>query len=162
MNRVDPELMKNKTVYPVTVGVLLDGRIQERWVLESLRQALAVPGVSLAAVAVARGNSRKSFASRLNRVIDRLEEQVRCRKERLFVPTDVAAELSVPPLNVKITRHGNGWCPDEPGAAGPRRCDGDVWLCFAALPPRRPPPSVSRLGVWGIEIGQDVSAAGAL
>src|SRR5258708_28747587 len=123
MNRVDPELMKNKTVYLVTVGVLLDGRIQERWVLESLRQALAVPGVSLAAVAVARGNSRKSFASRLNRVIDRLEEQVRCRKERLFVPTDVAAELPGPPLNVKITPHGNRWRPGQPRATAPLRGD---------------------------------------
>src|SRR5258708_11817192 len=132
--------MKKEGVSAVGVGGLLDGRVQEGWVLESLRQALAVPGVSLAAVAVARGNSRKSFASRLNRVIDRLEEQVRCRKERLFVPTDVAAELSVPPLNVKITRHGNRLCPGEPGTAALRRCDVEVVLCFAAIPPRRPLP----------------------
>src|SRR5258708_29254712 len=123
MNRVDPELMKNKTVYPVTVGVLLDGRIQERWVLESLRQALAVPGVSLAAVAVARGNSRKSFASRLNRVIDRLEEQVRYRKERLVVPTDGAPPLLGPPLHAKITRHGHGWGPDATAATALLRSD---------------------------------------
>src|SRR5258708_19222160 len=107
--------MKNKAGCPVRVGVLLDGRIQERWGLESLRQALAVPGVSLAAVAVARGNSRKSFASRLNRVIDRLEEQVGCRKERLFVPTDAAAQLSVPPLTVKIPPHPNRPAPRAPG-----------------------------------------------
>jgi len=161
MNRIDSGSMENNTVRSVTVGVLLDGRTQERWVLESLRQALAVPGISLAAVAVARGNSRKSFASRLHRVIDRLEEQVRCRKERLFVPTDVAAELAVPPLNVEITHHSDGWCPDEPGIAALRGCDVDVWLCFTAIPPRRPLSSVSRLGVWGIEIGQDVSAASA-
>src|SRR5258708_40242875 len=128
--------MKNKTVYPVTVGALLDGRVQERWVLESLRQALAVPGVSLAAVAVARGNSRKSFASRLNRVIDRLEEPVPCRKERLFVPTHVAPQLSVPPLNLKITPHATGWRPDAPGTAPLRRRAGDVWLCFRAHSPR--------------------------
>src|SRR5258708_40144196 len=115
--------MKNKAGCPVRVGVLLDGRIQERWGLESLRQALAVPGVSLAAVAVARGNSRKSFASRLNRVIDRLEEQVRGRKERLFVPTHGAAELSGPPRQVQITPHGNRWRPGQPRATAPLRGD---------------------------------------
>jgi hypothetical protein len=161
MNRVDPELMKNKTVCPVTVGVLLDERIQERWVLESVKQALAVPGVSLAAVAVARWNSRKSFAYRLHRVFDRLEERVRCRKERLFVPTDVVAELAVPLLNIELVRHGDGWRADEAGVAALRRCQVDVWLCFTAIAPRRPLPSVSRLGVWGIQIGQDVSAASA-
>src|SRR5258708_10619788 len=61
----------------------------------------------------------------------------------------------------KSPRHGTVWCRDGPGTAALRRCDVDVWLCFAAIPPRRPLPSVSRLGVWGIEIGQDVSAASA-
>jgi hypothetical protein len=142
----------------VTLGVLLDGRIQEGWVLESLRQALAVPGVRLSAVAVARGNSRASFASRLHRILDRLDEQVRCRKERLFVPTDIAAELALPLLNIDVTRHSDGWSPDQAGVAALRRCNVDAWLCFAAIPPRRPLGAVSRLGVWGIEIGQDVSA----
>lgn len=144
---------------PVTFGVLLDGRIQERWVLESLRQALAVPGVRLSAVAVACGDSRESFASRLHRIFDRLDERVRCRKERLFVPTDVAAELAMPVLDVEVARYSDGWSPDEVGVAALRRCNVDVWLCFAAIPPRRPLGAVSRLGVWGIEIGQDVSAA---
>lgn len=147
------------TVPPVKLGVLLDGRIQEGWVLESLRQALAVPGVSLAAVAVACWNSRESIASRLHRIMDRLDEQVRCRKERLFVPTDVAAELALPPLNIDVARHSNGWSPNDGGIATLRQCEVDVWLCFAAVPPRRPLSPVSRLGIWGIEIGQDVSAA---
>src|SRR5258708_34757294 len=119
--------MKKEGVSAVGVGGLLDGRVQEGWVLESLRQALAVPGVSLAAVAVARGNSRKSFASRLNRVIDRLEEQVRCRKERLFVPTDAAAELPVPPLDLKIPRHGKRWVPAGPGTAAAATGLSEVW-----------------------------------
>ena len=53
--------MAGQTGRPLTLGVLLDRRIQEDWVLESPKQALAAPGVRLAAMAVARGNSRKPF-----------------------------------------------------------------------------------------------------
>jgi len=139
--------MVRQPLNPVTLGVLLDGRIQDRWVLESLRRALAVTGVSLAAVAVARGNFRESLAARLHRIFDRLDEQLRCPKERLFVPTDVVAEFAVPSLDVDISRHGDGWCPDAKGSATLRECDVDVWLCFTATPPcgrcvRIPP------GVW--------------
>jgi len=144
---------------PTMLGVLLDGRIQEGWVLESLRQALAVPGIKLAAVAVARGIVRESFASRLHYLFDRLDERMRCQGEPLFIPTDVAAEFEVPLLNIEAASHSDGWCLDEVGAAALRRCEVDVWLCFSAIPPRRPMNSVSRLGVWGIEIGQDVSAS---
>jgi len=146
-------------VRPVALGVLLDGRIQEGWVLESARQALAVPGVRLAAAAVVRTNSRVSFASRLHRLLDRLDERLRCRRERLFAPTDVAEALALPVLSVEAELHNDGWCLDEAGAAALRRCDADAWLCFTVIPPRRPLPPFSRLGVWGMEIGQDVSAA---
>ncbi len=127
--------------------------------LESLIQALAVPGVGVGVVAVARGDPRRSIVSRLHRTFDRIDKQLQCRRERLFVPTDVAAELAVPTLNIEVIRHSDGWSPDEAGVAALRRCGVDVWLCFAAMPPRRPLCPVSRLGVWGIEIGQGVSAA---
>src|SRR5712664_3096924 len=151
-DHINPGPTAAQTVRPVAVGVLLDGRIQEGWVLESLRQALAVPGVKLEAVAVARGNSRDSFASRLYWFIDRLDEQVRCRKERLFAATDVVAELAAPPLNIEVAPHRDGWCPDEAGIAALQRCNVDVWLCFTPTPPRRPLSSVARVGVWCIEI----------
>lgn len=146
---------------PVTLGVLLDSRIQEGWVLESLRQALAVPGVRLAAVALAARNTRVSFASRLHRVLDRIDRQLRCRNEPLFVAADVPAELAMPLLEVTVVRHRDGWSLDEAGIAALRRPDVDVWLCFAASPPRRRLSSVARIGVWGIEIGQSVSATNA-
>jgi hypothetical protein len=148
-------------VRPVTVGVLLDEGGQERWVLESLRQVLSVPGTQLAAIAVARGLSRGSFAAHLHRLLDRLDMQLRCRNERLFVPVDVATELKAPQFDVGVVRDSDGWSPDEAGIGALRRCDVDVWLCFTAIPPRRPLCPVSRMGVWGIEIGQDVSAANA-
>ncbi len=145
-------------MHPVTLGVLLDGRIQENSALESLRQALAVPGVRLAAVAIARGMVHESFASRLHKVFDRIDKTIRCRRERLFTPIDVAAQFEVRLLNIEVTRHNDGWCLDDAGAAALRQCEVDVWLCFAASPPRRPMNPVSRMGVWGIEIGKDVSA----
>lgn len=150
-----------QSVRPVAVGVLLDGRIQEGWVLESLRQALALPGVKLTAIALASGNSRDSFASRLHALIARLDERLRCPRERAFAATDVAAELAMPLLEIEVVLHGEGWSPDEAAIAALRRCEVDVWLCFTRIPPRRPLRSVSRLGVWCIEIGQGVPAASA-
>src|SRR5205807_6523372 len=52
---------------PLAPGVVLDGKNQEGWVLESLRQALAERGMKWQAIALACGNSRESFASCLKR-----------------------------------------------------------------------------------------------
>ncbi len=153
--------MARQAVRPVNFGVLLDARVQERWVLESLQQVLTVPGTQLVVIAVAGGLSRGSFAAHLHRLLDRLDMQLRCRNERLFVPVDIAAELKAPLLDIGVVRDGEGWRPDEAGLGALRRCNVDVWLCFTAVPPRRPLCPVSGLGVWGIEIGQDVSAASA-
>ncbi len=150
---MNPDRREAPPSHPLKLGVLLDGTIQESWVLESLRRSLAVPGVRLAAVAVARGNSRKSFAGHLHRVLDRLDQQVRCRTERLFAPIDVAGELAAPLLNIGIAGDDDGWYPDDPGVAALRKCEVDVWLCFCVVPPHRPLGAISRLGVWGIEIG---------
>ena len=151
--------MEDPSVLPLTLGVLLDARTQEGWVLECVQQALTVPGVKLAAVAVTRGMARKSLPARLHVLVDRLDERLRCPQEPLFDRKDVAAELQVPVLEVEIAHRNDGWSPDEAGAEALRRCGIDVWLCFAASPPRSPLCSISRLGVWGIEIGQGVSAA---
>lgn len=150
--------MAGEAVHTVAVGVLLDDRIQEAWALESLRQCLAVPGVRLTAVALAPVKPRRSLAVRLHRLFDRLDERVRCRGERLFAATDVAAELALPPLQVDVVRQGDRWRPDEAGIATLQRCEVDLWLCFSAIPPSRLPRSISRLGAWGIEIGEGVSA----
>ena len=76
---MDTDRREAPPLHPLKLGVLLDGRIQESWVLESLRRSLAVPGVRLATVAVvARGNSRKSFAGHLHRVLDRLDGSQSC------------------------------------------------------------------------------------
>lgn len=158
MTRDDSSSIESKAPRTVSLGVLLDGRIQEEWVLASLRQALAVPGVRLAAIAVARGNFRASVASLLHRLLDRLDGQLRCWNERFFAQADVTAELAAPLLNVDVVRDGNGWRPTDAGVAVLRQCEADVWLCFTATPPRRPLPPVSRLGVWGIEIGRHTSA----
>lgn len=159
MNRDDPDSIESKTPRTITLGVLLDGRIQEAWVASSLRQALAVPGVRLAAIAVARGSSRASVASRLHRLLERLDGRLRCRNEPLFAPADVSTELAAPVIDVGVARDADGWYPTGAGAAALRQCGADVWLCFTADPPRRPLDSFSRLGVWGLEIGHGIAAA---
>lgn len=145
--------------HTVALGVLLDSEIQEAWVAASLRQALAVPGVRLAAVAVIRGDARVTLPSRLHHLLDRFDGRIRCRNERLFAPTDIAAEFGAPLLQVEIAHHADGWDPTGAGANTLRRCRAQLWLCFTAAPPRRPLDFVSRFGVWGLEIGDGVPAA---
>ena len=100
---------------PVSVGVLLDGRMQERWVAESLRQALAVPGVSLGAVAILRG-ARAGRRARLFSVVDRLDRGLRCRGEWLLSHVDATAGLGAPRLAVQAARDGDGWSLDAAAA----------------------------------------------
>jgi hypothetical protein len=146
----------------VTLGVLLDEPVQQGWVLESLRQALAVPGVRLSAIGLVRGVSRRvSVAARFHRLLDRVDTELRCRNERLFAPVDVTAQLAAQRVEIEAARDGAGWRPTEAAVETLRRCQVDLWLCFAAVPPRRPFPSVSPLGVWGMEIGRHVSATNA-
>src|SRR5258708_14364763 len=97
---MDSLSIDGQAVRPVKLGVLLDGKIQEGWVLESLRQALAVPGVRLAAVAGACGNSCESVASLLHPLFYRLSVREGLRKERPFSPDAVTA--AVPRTRVNI------------------------------------------------------------
>jgi len=142
----------------ITFGVLLDASVQERWVLDCVSQALNVPGVRLKALVTASVKPRQSLPVRLHHLFDRLDEYLRCRDEELLAPADVGAELALPPFSIDIIRQGDRWCPDEAGTHTLQRCEVDLWLCFAAVPPHRLPRSISRLGVWGIEIGEAVSA----
>jgi hypothetical protein len=150
--------VKSDAPLTIALGVLLDGEIQEAWVAASLRQALAVPGVRLAAVAVTRGNGRVTLPSRLHRLLDRFDTRIRCRNEQLFAPTDIAAEFGVPLFKVEIAHRADGWDPTRTGVTTLRRCRAQLWLCFTAAPPRRPLDFVSRYGVWGLEIGDGVPA----
>ena len=156
--RIDPGLMTNPAAIPVTLGILMDARMQEGWVIEALRQALTVPGVRLAAVAITSGIARPSFASHLHGIIDLLDERMRCWGEPLFTPTDVAAVFDVPLLKVKADSRSDGWSLDAAGTASLRQCGVDAWLCFASGAPRKTMDAISRLGVWGIEIGREISA----
>jgi hypothetical protein len=157
MNRAEEAITATTTT--VALGVLLDDSVQQGWVLESLRQALAVPGVSLTALALVRGLSPDtSVATRFHRLLDRVDRQLRCRNEKLFAPVDITSQLLAPQVEIEARRETGGWHPTEAGAETLRRCRADLWLCFTGTPPRRPFPRVSELGVWGMEIGRHVSA----
>jgi len=140
--------------------VLLDGRTQERWVLEALQQALAVPGVRLGAIAIASGRSKPSVAGAVHGVVDIIDQRLRCRGARLFAPVDVIDLLGEPPVfDIRILSRGAKWLPDEEGEALLCSAGVDVWLCLTATPPAAPFPQVCSLGVWGLEIGVNTPAA---
>src|SRR6266705_851630 len=115
MNRNGLYQAVNKTMRPISIGILLDGRIQERWVLECLRQALTVPGVRLTALALAGPSPLQSFAARLHSLFDLLDERLRCRGEQLLALTDVATELALPPLQLGVARPVERWGLAETG-----------------------------------------------
>lgn len=142
----------------VAVGVLLDGQIQDQWVLQALQLALAVPGVRLAQVVIARSRRKTTLAAVLHRALDGIDRRLRCHAEHLFASVDIAARLATPVLDISVVSDGDSWYPSDQGMNTLRRCNVDVWLCFVATPPRRPLPPVSHFGVWGIEIGEGVSA----
>ena len=143
---------------PITIGVLLDRNIQERWILDCVTQALAVSGARLTALAIASAKQGPSSPVRLHRVFDKLDAQLRCRNERHLSPVDMVAELALPPFRVDIIRRADRWCLDDAATASLQRCDVHVWLCFTASPPSRLPHCISRLGAWGIEIGEGIPA----
>jgi hypothetical protein len=64
------------------IGLLLDGLVQERWVVDTVRATLEVPGTCLAAIAVAAHGRSGSVASRLHRALDAVDGRLRCRHER--------------------------------------------------------------------------------
>jgi hypothetical protein len=147
---------------PFRLGVLLDRRIQEGWVLEALRQCLSHPGTRLAALAVATGPRSGSLARHLHRSFDHIDRHVRCRDERLFELVDLAAELRMPALAFAVENSEHGWRLGENSVPLLRGCAVDVWLCFAATTPEPRAVSLSEigaLGVWGLEIGTSVPAA---
>jgi hypothetical protein len=143
----------------VLVGVLLDGRRQEQWVVEALRQALAVQGTKLGAVAIADARPRPSMAMQLHRVVDLVDRMMRCWNEPLFRRVDLLPELgSVTPLQLPPLHQRDCWRADGAAAEILAGAGVDVWLCFTALPPCLPFPKVARCGVWGLEIGLRMSA----
>lgn len=126
--------------------------------LEAVRQVTSLPGVRLAAIAVARGIDGTTLAGRLHRLLDRLDARIRCRGEPVFQPVDVAAILEASLLEFDVVAANGTWRPDDTGIAALRDRRVDLWLCFAAVPPQRPLHGISSLGVWGLEIGQRVGA----
>lgn len=143
----------------VTLGVLLDSAVQEGWVLEALRHALAVPGVRLGTIAVTAARRRQGAAANLHRLVDLVDRRLRCGNDRLFADINVPAALDAPPpLKLPLAANGEEWAVDAAGIEALRGAEADVWLCFCASAPQSPFPSVGRMGVWGLEIGPRVPA----
>lgn len=143
----------------VAVGIIIDGPLQEGWVLEAARHALAVPGARLCAVAIVNSASDRGLASRLHDVVDEVDRRLRCGKERLFAPVDIAAVLDAPSFGLEATLQDGHWRIGERAIAALRNARADLWLTFCARSPLSPLPPLAAMGVWGLEIGAGVPAA---
>ena len=158
-----PAPAANSAAEPVCrLGLLVDGLVQERWVVDAVRAALTVPGACLVTIAVAAQGRNDSVARRLHQVLDAIEAQVRCRHEHLLSTIDIATWFrGVPRVEITLENNANGWTPDAAGVELLRNAAADVWLCFCAEPPHRPLPDFARYGVLGLEVGIDVAAGSA-
>lgn len=144
----------------IAIGVMIDDAMQEGWVLESLRQALAVPGVGLRAVAIMRRGKTHGVAGRLHQMVDALDRRLRCVRDGLFAPVNVPAALGAPePFEIQAMQRGEHWLVDGGDVAKLRDAGADVWLCYCAQAPQSPFPRIAPMGVWGLEIGAQVPAA---
>lgn len=140
--------------------MLLDAKVQEQWVLEALQHVLSVPGVRLGTVAIAQARASPDLATVVHRLVDGVDQRLRCRGARLFCPVDVIMALGKSPvLDIPAIARAGEWLPDEEGCALLASAGVDVWLCFTATPPAASFPAVCRLGVWGLEIGIGTPAA---
>lgn len=146
--------------------MLLDGRTQEHWVLEALQQALALPGVRLGTVALVSERPSSGIAMTVHRLVDAIDQRLRCRGARLFNSVDVIAALGKPvQMSIPTVSRGARWIPDEEGTALLSSAGADVWLCLTAALPAATFPRVCSMGVWGMEIGNTPAAdvwAGAM
>jgi hypothetical protein len=146
----------------ITLGVMLDGTVQEGWVIEAVHQALQVTGVRLGTLAIMHMDHRSGIAARLHRLIDRLDKGLRCENDQLFARVDAVAALGgPPPIEVRLDCDGDRWQLSSSGVAALREARADVWLWLCGSAPCSPLPSISRLGVWGLEIGARVPAGSA-
>ena len=141
------------------LGLLVDGLVQERWVVDAVRAALTLPGACLVTIAVAAHDRSSSVAHRLHHVLDAVEGQLRCRHEHLLSTVDIATWFrGVPRVEITLEKTANGWTPDEAGVRTMRSAAADAWLCLCAEPPHRPLPDLAPHGVLGLEVGIDVAA----
>ena len=141
------------------LGLLVDGLVQERWVVDAVQAALSVPGVCLAAIAVAAPGRDNSVARRLHQMIDAVDGQLRCRHEHLLSTADIATWFrGVARVEITLEETTDGWTPDAAGVETLRNTGADAWLCFCAERPRQPLPDFAPHGVLGLEIGVDVAA----
>ena len=141
-------------------GVLLDSRRGERWIVQTVRAILALPGAELAAVVVLRRRRRRaSAAAKLHSWLDAVDRRLRCREERHVARIDVVASLpSCKRIELAVATRDGAWLLDAHSVARLHGCRADYWLCCTALRPQRPLLNIATRGVLGIEIG-DVPAA---
>lgn len=160
VSRRDPELAQGGLQQElIRLGVVLDEGVQEGWVLEAIRQALQVPWVQPVSVAIVGMELRTGIAARLHRMVDRLDKGLRCENDQLFAPVDAVSALgALPLLHVRVDRDGDRWHLNGSSVEALREAGADVWLWLCASAPDSPLPYISRLGVWGLEIGARVPA----
>jgi hypothetical protein len=142
------------------LGVLVDARVAEGWVVAAVRAALAAVPARVAVVAMVHWRPRRSLAAAAHGIVAAADRLLRCRREPLLERVDVLAALAPTEcLDLRVATAGDAWTIQGPEFERLRRCAVDFWLCCTRLPPRRPLVGVARRGVLGFEIGAGVSAA---
>ena len=106
------------------LGLLVDGLVQERWVIDAVQATLSVPGVYLATIAVAARGRSNSVARRLHRMLASVDG-LRCRHEHLLSAADMVTWFrGVPRVEIAVEETPDGWTPDAAGVETLRNVSG--------------------------------------
>ena len=156
---IPPPETADRTATPVRrLGLLIDGEVQERWVVDAVRATLELPGMYLVSIAVTARTQSDSIARRLHRLVNAVDGQLRGRHEPLLSAVDVPSCFrGVPCVEIAVERTREGWVPDSHGLHVLRLSGAELWLCVCAEAPQRPLPEFGRY-VLGLEVGIDVAA----
>jgi hypothetical protein len=142
----------------VRVGVILGGSVQERWVEEAVERVLALDDVRIAAVVFVEPTDRPTSIGRLHAGLETAFEPARQLRHARYALAGVRALKAVPGERIRAEVSADGWSLGQADIDRLNALDVDVWLCFTPIAPRRRFPRVSRLGLWGLEIGHGVPA----
>jgi hypothetical protein len=138
------------------IGVLLDASTQEAWLLDALQRVLGTPDVTISCVIDATNPDRQRVSRWPHRLLDALDHTARSRGEPLFRQVDIATKLQLPSTTITVQASQHHWVFGSVACQQLRQQAVDLWLCAGRLPPELAEADVSRLGVWGLEIGDGV------
>lgn len=140
------------------VAIVSEGKLAPCWIVESFSLALDSPKAELVGVYRLANQTPAVWAERLFHHLDRLDGRVMIRNKPSPYETDIAAAFGARQLGRLTATKLDGTLALDDVAIGQLRDQRlDLVLCCVSAPFALQ-PTVSRFGLWGLEMGFGVAA----